>query len=88
MLRTLPILAGAVALAAIGTAAAAENVNIYSYRQAVLMKPLLDRFEQKTGVKAQVVYLKRGMIARLEAEGAASPADVILTTDAARLIQL
>ena len=88
MPRTLPILAGALALAAIGTAAAANDVNIYSYRQAVLMKPLLDRFEQKTGVKAQVIYLKKGMIARLKAEGAASPADVILTTDAARLIQL
>ena len=71
-----------------GTAAAAKDVNIYSYRQAVLMKPLLDRFEQKTGIEAHVVYLKKGMIARLEAEGAASPADVILTVDAARLIRL
>ena len=89
MPRMLPILAGALALAATGTAAAAANdVNIYSYRQAVLMKPLLDGFEQKTGVKAHVIYLKKGMMARLKAEGAASPADVILTTDAARLIQL
>ena len=88
MRQTLPLLAGAVALVVTGTAAAAKDVNIYSYRQAVLMKPLLDRFEQKTGIEAHVVYLKKGMIARLEAEGAASPADVILTVDAARLIRL
>ncbi len=88
MRKLLPLLAGALAIAAAGTAAAANDVNIYSYRQAVLMKPLLDRFREKTGIEAKVVYLKRGMIARLEAEGAASPADVILTTDAARLIRL
>ena len=88
MRQILPFLAGAVALVVTGTAAAAKDVNIYSYRQAVLMKPLLDRFEQKTGIEAHVVYLKKGMIARLKAEGAASPADVILTVDAARLIRL
>ena len=88
MRRTLSLIAGVVALTAAGTAAAAKDVNIYSYRQAVLMKPLLDRFEQKTGIEAHVVYLKKGMIARLKAEGAASPADVILTVDAARLIRL
>ena len=88
MRKILPLLAGALAVAAAGTAAAANDVNIYSYRQAVLMKPLLDRFREKTGIEAHVVYLKKGMIARLKAEGAASPADVILTTDAARLIRL
>ena len=87
MRQILPLLAGAIALAA-SAAAAAKDVNIYSYRQAVLMKPLLDRFEQRTGIEAHVVYLKKGMIARLKAEGAASPADVILTVDAARLIRL
>ena len=92
MRKTLPLLAGpllaAAALVATGTAAVAKNVNIYSYRQAVLMKPLLDRFREKTGIKANVVYLKKGMMARLKAEGAASPADVILTVDASRLIRL
>lgn len=80
-------LAGTTAIALSGTAGS-RDVNIYSYRQAVLMKPLLDRFQEKTGVRANVVYLKKGMFARLKAEGAASPADVILTVDAARLIRL
>ncbi len=79
--------AGIAALALSGTAGP-RDVNIYSYRQAVLMKPLLDRFREKTGIEARVVYLKKGMIARLTAEGAASPADVILTVDASRLIRL
>jgi len=88
MRKTLPLLAGTAALAVTATAAVAKDVNIYSYRQAVLMKPLLDRFQEKTGIKANVVYLKKGMMARLKAEGAASPADVILTVDASRLIRL
>ncbi len=88
MRKTLPLFAAAAALAATGTAAVAKDVNIYSYRQAVLMKPLLDRFREKTGIKANVAYLKKGMMARLKAEGAASPADVILTVDASRLIRL
>ena len=88
MRKTLPLLAGAAALAVTATAAVAKDVNIYSYRQAVLMKPLLDRFQERTGIKANVVYLKKGMMARLKAEGAASPADVILTVDASRLIRL
>lgn len=86
-MRILP-LAIAVALPLTGGAALAKEVNIYSYRQAVLMKPLLDRFQERTGIKANVVYLKKGMMARLKAEGASSPADVILTVDAARLIKL
>ena len=91
MIRTRPLLAAALlsgmAFAATG-AAADGQVNVYSYRQAVLMKPLLDRFEEKTGIRANVVFLKKGMMARLRAEGAASPADAILTVDAARLIRL
>ncbi len=88
MRKIFPLFAGALAVAVTASAAAANDVNIYSYRQAVLMKPLLDRFQEKTGIKANVVYLKKGMMARLKAEGAASPADVILTVDASRLIRL
>lgn len=77
---------------AVGTLAspafAAEEVNIYSYRQQVLIRPLLDQFTKTTGIKVNVIYLKRGMMTRLKAEGRNSPADVILTVDAARLIQL
>ncbi|MDH3232583.1 MAG: Fe(3+) ABC transporter substrate-binding protein [Alphaproteobacteria bacterium] len=66
---------------------AAGEVNIYSYRQEVLIRPLLARFAQATGIKVNVVFAKKGMIARLKAEGVNSPADVILTVDAGRLIR-
>ena len=66
---------------------AAGEVNIYSYRQEVLIRPLLDRFTKNTGITVNVVFAKKGMLARLKAEGANSPADAILTVDAGRLIR-
>lgn len=75
------------ALAAAEAATAAE-VNIYSRRQAVLMKPILVAFEKETGIRVNVVYMKKGMISRLKAEGRNTPADMVLTTDAARLIKV
>ncbi|WP_083601968.1 Fe(3+) ABC transporter substrate-binding protein [Thalassotalea sp. PP2-459] len=67
---------------------ASEEVNVYSYRQANLVKPLFDVFTQKTGVKVNVVFAKKGMAERLAREGEHSPADVLLTTDISRLIAL
>ena len=66
---------------------AAGEVNVYSYRQEVLIRPLLDRFTKRTGIKVNIIFAKKGMIARLKAEGANSPADAILTVDAGRLIR-
>jgi len=81
-------LAAGLTLAALAPhAQAAGEVNIYSYRQEVLIRPLLTGFTKATGIKVNVVFAKSGMIARLKAEGANSPADVILTVDAGRLIQ-
>ena len=66
------------------TAAAAE-INIYSHRQQFLLQPFLDAFTAETGLKTRVVYATKGLAQRLLAEGEASPADVILTVDIARL---
>ena len=67
-----------------GTAATKE-VNLYSYRQVFLIKPLLNEFTRKTGIKVNVVYAKKGMLEKLKAEGMNSPADAILTVDIGRL---
>ncbi|MGI9385065.1 MAG: Fe(3+) ABC transporter substrate-binding protein [Methyloligellaceae bacterium] len=64
---------------------AAEEVNIYSYRQPYLIGPLLEAFTKKTGVKANVIFAKKGLIERIAAEGRNSPADVLLTVDIGRL---
>lgn len=70
------------------TSQAADEVNLYSYRQTFLMKPLLDAFTQQTGTKVNVVYAKKGILERLKAEGRNSPADMILTADVGRLRDL
>ena len=66
-------------------AASSGEVNIYSYRQPKLIQPLLDDFAAKTGIKANVIFAKAGLIERLAAEGRNSPADVLLTVDIGRL---
>ena len=66
-------------------ATASDEVNIYSHRQRVLLAPLLDAFTNETGIKTNVVFAAKGLAQRLAAEGAASPADVVLTVDIARL---
>ena len=76
----------ALGLATIAAPAAAEGeVNVYSYRQPELIKPLTDAFTKETGIKVNVAYLKKGMVERLQAEGDRSPADLVLTVDISRL---
>jgi iron(III) transport system substrate-binding protein len=70
-----------------GAAAAAEAVNIYSYREPGLIEPLLNAFTEKTGIKTNVVFAQAGLNERLAAEGQNSPADVLLTVDIARLTE-
>ncbi len=79
--------AAVLSLAAAGAATAAEDVNIYTTRQEVLIRPLLDRFEAATGIAVHVVFAKEGVIERLKSEGANSPADAILTADVGILLQ-
>ena len=66
-------------------ALASGEVNIYSYRQPFLIEPLLDAFTKDTGIKANVIFAKKGLAARMKAEGENSPADILLTVDIGRL---
>jgi iron(III) transport system substrate-binding protein len=61
------------------------EVNLYSYRQPFLIKPILDKFTEQTGIKVNVVYAQKGMLERIKAEGASGPADAVLTVDIGRL---
>ncbi|MBL6958346.1 MAG: Fe(3+) ABC transporter substrate-binding protein [Rhodospirillales bacterium] len=67
---------------------AAGEVNLYSYRQPFLMKPLLKAFNKQTGIKVNVVYAKKGLLERIKAEGRNSPADLVLSADIGRLNDL
>lgn len=75
------------ALAAAGIASAQEQVvNLYSARHYPTDEALYSGFTKATRIKIQRVDSDdAGIMARLKAEGSASPADVILLVDAARL---
>ena len=61
-------------------------LNIYSARHYPTDEALYSDFTKATGIKINRVDADdAGILARLKAEGAASPADVILLVDAARL---
>jgi len=66
----------------------ANEVNVYSYRQPELLKPLTDAFTAETGIAVNVAYLDKGMVERLTAEGRRTPADLVLTVDISRLAEV
>jgi iron(III) transport system substrate-binding protein len=73
-------------VAASAVPAIAKEVNIYSARQEVLIKPLLDKFTAETGIKVNLVAGNAdALVQRLQKEGINSPADVLLTVDAGNL---
>ncbi|MCD6078965.1 MAG: putative type Fe3+ transport system [Ramlibacter sp.] len=75
-------------LVAVATSVAAQEqvLNLYSARHYSTDEALYNNFTKATGIRIQRVDADdAGILARLKAEGAASPADVILLVDAARL---
>ncbi|MFV0475221.1 MAG: Fe(3+) ABC transporter substrate-binding protein [Pikeienuella sp.] len=74
--------------AAIAAPAFAEEVNVYSNRQPDLIAPLMEAFTKDTGIDVNIVFFDKGMVERLKAEGELSPADVILTVDISRLLEV
>lgn len=80
-------LAASLALAAALPAHAQDKVlNLYSARHYQTDEALYANFTKATGIRINRVDADdAGILARLKSEGAASPADVILLVDAARL---
>ncbi len=69
----------------LGAAVAAE-VNLYSERKEALIRPVLDRFTEKTGIEVNLVTGKANQLhERLLAEGRNTPADLLITVDAGNL---
>ncbi len=66
--------------------ASAAEVNIYSARKEDLIKPILEKFTQHSGIEVNLITGKAdALLQRLISEGRNSPADIIITTDAGRL---
>jgi iron(III) transport system substrate-binding protein len=79
-------LIAAAALAGAPAAAQEAVLNLYSARHYPTDEALYSGFTKATGIRIQRVDADdAGILARLRAEGAASPADVVLLVDAARL---
>jgi len=76
------------ALLALSTQVAAQEINVYSHRQPELIQPLADAFTAETGIAVNLAFVDKGIAERLQAEGDRSPADLILTVDIARLMQI
>ncbi|WP_341918829.1 extracellular solute-binding protein [Polaromonas sp. YR568] len=91
MLKKSPILATLAVAATLmggagGVSAQEQVVNLYSARHYQTDEALYSNFTKTTGIRINRVDADdAGILARLKAEGAASPADVILLVDAARL---
>lgn len=68
--------------------AEAQEVNIYSYRQPFLIDPITEQFTDETGIKVNIIYAKKGIAEKLQREGKYSPADLVLTSDFNRLIEI
>lgn len=88
MRKTLSKLAGGLIAALALSAVSANEVVVYSARNEQLIKPLFDAYTKETGVKVKFITDKEGpLLARLKAEGANTPADMLMTVDAGNLWQ-
>ncbi|MBM1219108.1 Fe(3+) ABC transporter substrate-binding protein [Ponticoccus sp. SC2-23] len=85
MKPSLALLAGTALCAA---APATADVNIYTTRQPELVQPVMDAFTEATGIAVNLAFVDGGIVERLRAEGARSPADLVMTVDIANLRQI
>ncbi|HJN03879.1 MAG TPA: Fe(3+) ABC transporter substrate-binding protein [Alphaproteobacteria bacterium] len=73
-------------IVSLGSVAQAAEVNVYSHRKEALIRPQLEAFTAKTGIEVNLITGGADtLLERVRSEGRNSPADVILTSDAARL---
>lgn len=80
-----PVL-GALALVLAGCGKQQSELVVYSARNEQLIKPIFDRYTTETGQKIRFVTDDAGpLIERLNAEGANSQADILMTVDAGEL---
>ena len=65
-----------------------QEVNVYTHRHYPADQELFASFEKQTGIKVNVVNAKADeLIQKMKQEGEQSPADVLITVDAGRLVR-
>lgn len=82
------LLAGGALLLGLGNATAQQVVNIYTTREPGLAAPLFEAFTKATGIEVKSVFIKDGLAERVKAEGASSPADLLMTVDVGNLLDV
>ena len=60
-------------------------INVYSYRQSFLVKPIFEKFTAQTGIKVKFITAKKGLVERIVSEGKNGQADLLLTSNFDRL---
>lgn len=90
MMRPFSLLAllAAMVSGAVATSAPAQEINLYTTREPALIQPLLAAFSHRSGIQVNTVFLKDGLGERVAAEGARSPADVLMAVDFGNLVDL
>ncbi|WP_245516392.1 extracellular solute-binding protein [Methylobacterium segetis] len=66
----------------------AAEVNLYTTREPGLIRPLLDAYTTKSGVKVNTVFVEKGLAERVAAEGERANADILMTVDIGNLIEI
>ena len=74
--------------ALVAVPAVADEVNVYTTRQAFLIEPVMEAFTKETGVAVNLAFIEKGLVERLKSEGSRSPADLVMTVDIANLQQI
>jgi len=83
------VAAAFLAMAVVGAApASAQELNLYTTREPGLITPLIEAFTKTTGIKVNSIFVKDGLPERLTAEGAKSPADVLMAVDFGNMTDL
>ncbi|MFS2167886.1 Fe(3+) ABC transporter substrate-binding protein [Variovorax sp. Varisp62] len=68
--------------------AANDELTLYTTREPALIQPLISAFSAQSNIKVNTVFVKDGLLERVKAEGARSPADVLMTVDIGALMDL
>ncbi len=76
------------ALFALPAHAATDELTLYTTREPALIQPLISAFSAQSSIKVNTVFVKDGLLERVKAEGARSPADVLMTVDIGNLVDL
>lgn len=73
---------------ALTKAYASETIKVYSERQPFLIEPLIKQYEEQTGNKIEWIFSKKGLVQKIILEKDRPVADIFLSSDIARLIDI